>query len=830
MAPLGNQASKQHSIHSEIRLSVHVRNQRCHSPSLAAGNPDITLVQDLLGTLQIEGDDDVDVAEALDELAKVGFIHKNASRIHIEVSVFGGQGIKGSLRAKVLVRSSDAREYFKATNGFPVILQFFDEAYLRQVASILTVLVSGGWPQYVVHRILRLAVDDTSPRDMVKGANNRLTLLYSDIQRFQQSVAVAVALFLLDIGSEDRDMRNGSYLQTKDLNIATVMVSLGTKWRKMSRVPRLGVMALAKSISRYGQDSTSIDALRQSNVRLLHPTVQLLLKFKPSEKREKNKKFDGAPWFMRPSVLMLLESLVQLAKAQKLLVHEALRKPSENAPLVNTELIRDLMLMVLAFQEASPTKSVRILAWDGETKAYEKRPYPAVAGNHVVLPHEASTLNNLLPEYDVLQLKPSGRSAVELCVQILELFCCGKHIVKELYQHDLIEVLEKFSNFEDDTFKEKVAGAIGKAAAHSKACIEEICEKRSVVGLVGVLESETCLGLERISGAIYDWSGNDYHWFIRPKGGLSQVFSLLYDEEDLPQTKRTLLKPASQVFLACLERSRQMQGVEAPAMPRKEFWSTYSKNTFTVIENKAKSWIEGAGSVITEISSNSTNSTATEKVIPQTKSIKKSPPTTTNPSKECNKGNEENLVEEYDEDGLRLVFDSAPRGQVKTWRQEWKSMALRDKVTWTQTSTDIMIWIKVPKGTKVKEIIVDVTPARLAVKLGWYGRVVDGPLYRRCKSGESMWVLEDDEVHIVLPKDDSHYWKGLFEGGEEKGYMELLQELVDADDTHVSYDDLDDRAKEIIADVHERQQMIHDGLLDIEGFDDFRVVVGENSL
>lgn len=78
-------------------------------------------------------------------------------------------------------------------------------------------------------------------------------------------------------------------------------------------------------------------------------------------------------------------------------------------------------------------------------------------------------------------------------------------------------------------------------------------------------------------------------------------------------------------------------------------------------------------------------------------------------------------------------------------------------------------------GTKLSEVKVQIEPKHLSVRLGWFGRVVDGPLHRRCKSSESLWVLEDDELHIILTKDDAHCWKGLFEGGNEKGYMEVSQ-------------------------------------------------------
>ena len=41
---------------------------------------------------------------------------------------------------------------------------------------------------------------------------------------------------------------------------------------------------------------------------------------------------------------------------------------------------------------------------------------------------------------------------------------------------------------------------------------------------------------------------------------------------------------------------------------------------------------------------------------------------------------------------------------------------------------------------------------------------------------------------------------------------------------------MDDRSKELLDNMIERQAMINEGLIDPEGFDDFRVVIGENSL
>jgi hypothetical protein len=75
------------------------------------------------------------------------------------------------------------------------------------------------------------------------------------------------------------------------------------------------------------------------------------------------------------------------------------------------------------------------------------------------------------------------------------------------------------------------------------------------------------------------------------------------------------------------------------------------------------------------------------------------------------------------------------------------------------SQAEVSVWVKVPPGTKVSELQVEITPTRLMIKLHWYGRVVDGPLFRRCKAREAVWVLQDDEVAVMIPKDDGYFWK-----------------------------------------------------------------------
>jgi hypothetical protein len=122
---------------------------------------------------------------------------------------------------------------------------------------------------------------------------------------------------------------------------------------------------------------------------------------------------------------------------------------------------------------------------------------------------------------------------------------------------------------------------------------------------------------------------------------------------------------------------------------------------------------------------------------------------------------------------------------------------------------------------------VSIAPQRLTVRLAWAGRVLDGPLKKRVKASEACWALDTSkltlqelqsrlpqqqqqqkasgavasesagrtsadaaaaaagrqvfefvELLIVLPKEEGgHYWRALFEGGEEKSHMEVSGRL-----------------------------------------------------
>ena len=56
----------------------------------------------------------------------------------------------------------------------------------------------------------------------------------------------------------------------------------------------------------------------------------------------------------------------------------------------------------------------------------------------------------------------------------------------------------------------------------------------------------------------------------------------------------------------------------------------------------------------------------------------------------------------------------------------------------------------------------------------------------------------------------------------------MLQELINADEASPEYDEMDDEAKDLLADLREQQQMMAEGLIDpINGLDDYRLVLGD---
>ncbi|KAK2080846.1 hypothetical protein QBZ16_000700 [Prototheca wickerhamii] len=187
---------------------------------------------------------------------------------------------------------------------------------------------------------------------------------------------------------------------------------------------------------------------------------------------------------------------------------------------------------------------------------------------------------------------------------------------------------------------------------------------------------------------------------------------------------------------------------------------------------------------------------------------------------------------EADVADLQDVFDSStaiPPATRKA-RAAWLALPQEARVRWSQASSDVSCFLAVPRGTRAAEISVQSDGSKLAVRLGWYGSLLDAELWADIKAAELHWCLEDEELHVLMPKRAGGWWKALTKGGTERSYHELLHEAVNADEPVTAYDELSEEAKDLIDSIRERQAYIAAGMLDPEGFDDFRVVIGENSL
>lgn len=53
--------------------------------------------------------------------------------------------------------------------------------------------------------------------------------------------------------------------------------------------------------------------------------------------------------------------------------------------------------------------------------------------------------------------------------------------------------------------------------------------------------------------------------------------------------------------------------------------------------------------------------------------------------------------------------------------------------------------------------------------------------------------------------------QALFEGGEEKSHFEVLRELISADEPAPSYEELDDRGRDLVEDIREYQARLKKG-------------------
>lgn len=152
--------------------------------------------------------------------------------------------------------------------------------------------------------------------------------------------------------------------------------------------------------------------------------------------------------------------------------------------------------------------------------------------------------------------------------------------------------------------------------------------------------------------------------------------------------------------------------------------------------------------------------------------------------------------------------------------------------TWTQSTTTVEVTIALPIGTRGRDVRMTIEPTsvRLWTTFGGECAAFAGPLARRCKPSESAWSLDDGELFLVLAKDDGGRdgtpWQSVILGVGTKSVVNVLRDMVAADEPYVASDELDSGTQSLVEQMRARHGMLASGtLLNPEDDLDFRLGV-----
>ncbi|KAF9579661.1 hypothetical protein BGW38_003992, partial [Lunasporangiospora selenospora] len=117
------------------------------------------------------------------------------------------------------------------------------------------------------------------------------------------------------------------------------------------------------------------------------------------------------------------------------------------------------------------------------------------------------------------------------------------------------------------------------------------------------------------------------------------------------------------------------------------------------------------------------------------------------------------------------VFDKAAREKEA---QEQALLPYR----WTQNLGDVDISIDVPKGTRARDLVVEIKKKSLKAGLKGQTPIIDGLLSKEIKMDDSTWSLDDGkELNIHLEKyRGTEWWKCVIEGHAEVDTSKIVPE------------------------------------------------------
>jgi len=94
--------------------------------------------------------------------------------------------------------------------------------------------------------------------------------------------------------------------------------------------------------------------------------------------------------------------------------------------------------------------------------------------------------------------------------------------------------------------------------------------------------------------------------------------------------------------------------------------------------------------------------------------------------------------------------------------------ASTEKYNWSQGINEVTVQVKIPAGTRAKNLNVDMTSTKLKVVLKGENRtIIEGDWYERIKVDDSTWSVDDDSLVFNLEKASENIWKTVLKGDQE---------------------------------------------------------------
>ena len=563
--------------------------------------------------------------------------------------------------------------------------------------------------------------------------------------------------------------------------------------------------------------------------------------------------------------LNAIECLGNFCKCHQLMVHECIEW--KQGKKCASQVHHRLVALGRTFIQRCPKRSTKVLDANLNVISYEKMPYAAdfndnPAGDFLknINLDDPGSLNST-----GLQPASSPKDVIPLLDMFLEciLMLTDIQLVNGLlYKADALGLCESLSVFVSESTVDLAQKICSRLVLNNTDAEQQLNKSSNATLIAGILKYSTdealrSWSMKEITCLAASCSGNDYMRLVDAEHGILSVLRDMISNPNVSGYDRAI-KLTDALARRMVESGKCKVLRSRNSIPKGYGWSSfheeqledimYRKHLLVNHEKEDKSDLSCFSKGFLGKNRSATVTPKAQNTAPQKNSSHATSSADdiesyVDQKQQKKKGMQEEpnvqgtpdapkTVDIEDDVQVTEVYDSTPEEHVRASRIAWLTLKQEEKITWEQTSSDISIWVKVPKGTTTKELSVQASSFHITVSLKWYGKVLDGDLFGKIKSHEYTWCFSDDEIHITLPKDSTeHWWKTLIQGWEEKSYYELLKDAVNADEPQTSYDDMDESAKDLLDSMLERQAYINSGLLDLEnGFDDFRIVLSDSSL